>query len=154
MNGTLLLHIQQNGKKHLKLILLTWFLILALIGCTEGRGDWTIELQSGYGIDHVNSHEIFVIHRENPNQLGASIVIENYCVRAYWAFDNYIGLEGIETQEIAASDEELESPNTSYYLIGTIDGAVDGPFHTQSDFLEYCATLGLEIIPTWTSTVN
>lgn len=152
MNGMPHMHIQQSGKKLCKLFIPIILAFSVLTGCSEGRGDWTKELCAGYAIDCVNSHEILLVYIEDPEQLSNSIVIKNYYIVAYWFNDQYIGLKGIQTQRIAASDEELKSENFSYYLIDAIDAEIIGPFETEATFIEHCMALGLKDTIKWQST--
>ena len=158
MNGMLPTRIQLNGRMLLKVTIAVLVLILFLSACSvewwvgDGRGDWTLDLIEGYGISKINSMEILLIHKENPNDSGGSIILPNYFVIAYQLHEPYIYLEGIHTQGISASEDELSNMVLSYYLVDTTNGEVIGPFESCDDFVERCCSLGLEIEDEWTKT--
>lgn len=149
MNGMLHIHIQQSGRMLYKCIVLLLILSLVLSGCSEGRGDWTIELHSGYSIDCVNSREIVLVYKETPEQVGSSFAIPNYYITAYWMNDNYIVLEGIQTEKIAASEEEINNRVLSYYVVDTTSNNISDPFKVRTSLEEYCATLEIDISQDW-----
>ena len=158
LNGLLPIRIQLNGRMLLKVTIAVLVLILFLSACSvewwvgDGRGDWTLDLIEGYGISKINSMEILLIHKENPNDSGGSIILPNYFVIAYQLHEPYIYLEGIHTQGISASEDELSNMVLSYYLVDTTNGEVIGPFESCDDFVERCCSLGLEIEDEWTKT--
>lgn len=158
LNGLLPTRIQLNGRMLLKVTIAVLVLILFLSACSvewwvgDGRGDWTLDLIEGYGISKINSMEILLIHKENPNDSGGSIILPNYFVIAYQLHEPYIYLEGIHTQGISASEDELSNMVLSYYLVDTTNGEVIGPFESCDDFVERCCSLGLEIEDEWTKT--
>lgn len=158
LNGLLPIRIQLNGRMLLKVTIAALVLILFLSACSvewwvgDGRGDWTLDLIEGYGISKINSMEILLIHKENPNDSGGSIILPNYFVIAYQLHEPYIYLEGIHTQGISASEDELSNMVLSYYLVDTTNGEVIGPFESCDDFVERCCSLGLEIEDEWTKT--
>ena len=158
MNGLLPTRIQLNGRMLLKVTVAALALTLFLSACSidwwvgDGRGDWTLDLYEGYAISKINSKEILFIHKENPNDSGGSIILPNYFVIAYQLHEPYICLEGIHTQEISASEDELNDMVLSYYLIDTTNGEVIGPFESYDDFVERCSSLGLENEDEWIKT--
>lgn len=158
LNGLLPTRIQLNGRMLLKVTIAALVLILFLSACSvdwwvgDGRGDWTLDLYEGYGISKINSNEILLVHKENPNDSGGSIILPNYFVIAYQLHEPYICLEGIHTQEISASEDELNDMVLSYYLVDTTNGEVIGPFESHDDFVERCSSLGLEIEDEWIKT--
>jgi hypothetical protein len=132
-------------------------LVFALLfsGCSaewwagDGRGDWTLDLCEGYAISKINSKEILFIHKGNPDDSGGSIVLPNYFVIAYQLHEPYIYLEGIRTQRITASEDELNNKVLSYYLVDTTNDEVVGPFESHDDFWEHGNSLGLEMTDEW-----
>ena len=158
LSGLLLTRIQQNGRMLLKMTIPTLVLLLFLSSCAadwwigDGRGDWTLNLYEGYGISKINSNEILLVHKENPNDSGGAIVLPNYFVIAYQLHQPYIWLEGIHTQGISASEDELNDMVLSYYLVDTTNGELIGPFESYDDFIELCSSLGLEIENEWIRT--
>lgn len=158
LNGLLPTRIQLNGRMLLKVTIATLVLILFLSACSvdwwvgDGRGDWTLDLYEGYGISKINSNEILLVHKENPNDSGGSIILPNYFVIAYQLHEPYICLEGIRTQEISVSEDELNDMVLSYYLVDTTNGEVIGPSESHDDFVERCSSLGLEIEDEWIKT--
>lgn len=151
LNGLLHTHIQRHGRLLIKVAVVTLIVIMLLSACSveswvgDGRGDWTIDLYGGYAISKINSKEILLVYKENPNASGGSIILPNYYVTAYQLCEPYICLEGVCTQEMSASYEELDARILSYYLIDTTDGEVYGPLKSQDSFLAYCRSLGLEM---------
>lgn len=158
LNGLLPTRIQLNGRMLLKVTIATLVLILFLSACSvdwwvgDGRGDWTLDLYEGYGISKINSNEILLVHKENPNDSGGSIILPNYFVIAYQLHEPYICLEGIRTQERSVSEDELNDMVLSYYLVDTTNGEVIGPSESHDDFVERCSSLGLEIEDEWIKT--
>ena len=130
MNGLLLTHIQQNGRMLLKATIAILVFALLLSGCSvawwvgDGRGDWTLNLYKGYAICKVNSREILFIHKEDPNDSRGTTILPNYFLTRYQLNEPYICLEGICTQSMAASEEELKNKVLSYYLVDTSNGEV------------------------------
>lgn len=158
LNGLLPIHIQQNGRMLLKVTIAVLAFALLLSGCSadwwvgDGRGDWTLDLYEGYAISKINSNEILLVHKENPNDLGGSIILPNYFVMAYQLHEPYICLEGIHTQEISASEDELNDMVLGYYLVDATNGEIIGPFESYDDFAESCSSLGLEMKDEWIKT--
>ena len=108
-----------------------------------------MDLYAGYSIVKVNSKEIVLTYREDWNDSAGTFVIENYYVIAYQLCDQYICLEGICTQEMMASEEELRNNMSSYYFVDTTDGGVVGPFESYDDFLDCCHITNIEITDKW-----
>lgn len=160
LNGLLPTRIQLNGRMLHKVTVVAIALTLFLSACSvdwwigDGRGDWTLDLIEGYGISKINSKEILLIHKENPNDSGGSIILPHYFVISYQLHEPYIYLEGIHTQGISASDDELSNMVLSYYLVDTTNGDVIGPFESRDDFVELCSSLGIEIEDEWAKTAE
>lgn len=158
LNGLLPIRIQLNGRMLLKVTVAALVLALFSSACSvnwwvgDGRGDFTLDLYEGYGISKINSKEILLVHKENPNDSGGSIILPNYFVIAYQLHQPYICLEGIHTQGISASEDELNDMVLSYYLVDTTNGELIGPFESRDDFIEHCSSLGLEIENEWIKT--
>ena len=158
LNGLLPTHIQQNGRMLLKATIAILVFTLFLCACSadwwvgDGRGDWTLDLYEGYAISKINSNEILLIHKEDPNNSGGSIILPNYFVIAYQLHKPYICLEGIHTQGLSASEDELNDMVLNYYLVDTTSGEEFGPFESYDDFIERCSSLGLNIEDEWIKT--
>lgn len=120
----------------------------------EGRGDWTLNLSGGYAISKINSKEILLIHKNNPEDSGGSIVIPNYFVLAYQQFDSYICLKGICTQERTISEDELEVGVLSYYIVDTNNSDIVGPIKSYSDLAVQCSSREIEINEEWMEPSN
>lgn len=116
----------------------------------DGRGDWTLELCSGYAISKINSRQIALIHRENPESRGGSFVIENYHVVGYRLHEPYLCVEGIRTAGRTATDEELTSAALSYCLVDTASGQVFEPTESYGKFAKICGIYGLDTDEEWT----
>ena len=158
MNGSQPIHTRQNGKMFLKIIATILVLSCILSGCSlewwlgDGRGDWTMELFSGYSISRINGHQIVLGYKKSPEDVVYTTVIANYYVAAYQLHEPYICLEGIQTRSFSASDEELTTKDPSYYLINTVNGDIIGPFEYLSAFSDHCALVGVDITEEWTQT--
>ena len=134
-----------KGGNWLKKLLMT----AALVATVERNGDWKEELIANYYIFEVNTCEIYLVRKNVPDGNGYSAIIPNYYITAYWTNDRYIGAEGIETQDLCISEEELQERDLRYYLIDTTNGAVSGPFETIEDFESHCRALGVEVPDDW-----
>lgn len=139
MNGTLFIHIQQNGQKWISVSLIVLTVSSFLYGCTdgwisgEGRGDWSIELINGYEIDRINSNEKILGRKLNPGDSEGRIVLSNYYIIGYQLQDPYIILEGIPTAGLVVSDEELKASVLFYYLIDTSSDSINGPYASYDE---------------------
>lgn len=155
MNGLQPTPIRQNGRMFLKLTAVALIVILFLSACSsdwwvgDGRGDWTLDLCKGYAICKINSREIVLVYREDPNFPGGEFALPNFFVVAYQMYEPYICLEGIRTQKLSASEDELNRMELSYFLVDTTNAEVAGPFETHDDFAEYCSSVGLEVKNEW-----
>lgn len=160
LNGLLPTRIQQNGRMLFKVSIVALVITSFLSSCSldwwvgDGRGDWTLDLYEGYAISRINSNEILLVHKENPNDSGGSITVPNYFVMAYQLHEPYICLEGIRTQKMSVSEDELNNIVLNYYLVDTTNGEVFGPFESHDDFVEHCSSLELEIKDEWIKTNN
>lgn len=154
MNGMLHTPSQLNGKLSHKAIIFILVILFTLVACSEGRGDWTQELHSGYAISCVNSNEIVIVRKERSDQIGYSFVIDNFYVSAYWTNSHYIGLKGIQTKDIIATDEELNSGISCYYLVNTTDAKVLGPFESEEVLIEFCSEMNVELAWKWINTID
>ncbi len=156
--GMLSTRIQLNGRMLLKVIIVAVVLTLFLSACSadwwvgDGRGDWTLDIHKGYAISKINSNEILLVFKKNPNDSGGSIVLPNYFVVAYQLQEPYICLEGIRTQRMSASEEELNNMALSYYIVDTNSDDIIGPFEFYEDFVKHCDSLKLEMKDEWIKT--
>jgi len=145
--------------KHRKITILTLVIVLLLFVSSrspawflgEGRGDWTVTLNEGYAISKINSKEILLIHKNNPEDSGGTIVISNYFVLAYQQQNSYVCLKGICTQGKAITEDELSVSELSYFLVNTKTNSIIGPLKSSNDFVEQCRSLGIEA-GEWTHT--
>lgn len=155
MTGIRPTRMRQNGRMFLNVFSVALVLLLIFSACSadwwvgDGRGDWTLDLCAGYCISRINSREILIGYKENPNDAGASIVITNFFITAYQMHDPYICLEGIKTRSLSASDEELKNGPLCYYLIDTTNGDIIGPFDLEVSLADYCAAIKLDISDGW-----
>ena len=129
-----------------------------LSGCSakwwvgEGRGDWILDVCSGYFISKINSREILFVYKEKPDDSGSKIIIPNYFVTAYQIQDPYIFLEGIQTEQITISDDELDGRVLKYYIVNSSDGNVIGPLESYDNLLDKCDVLALDLQDKWLKT--
>lgn len=158
MNGMLSTRKRQNGRMLPRITIIIVISMVFFSACSfdwwvgDGRGDWTLELHKGYAISKINSREILLVYKENPDDPGGSIVLPNYFITAYQQHEPFIYLEGIRTREITASEDELNSMMLSYYLIDTTNAEIVGPFESYDDFINLCTSLGLEGKGDWIET--
>ena len=155
MNGMRLTPIKLNGRMLINTTAALLVFSLLLTGCSlewwfgNGRGDWTLDLCSGYAISKINSYEILLVHKDNPGDSGGTIVIQNYFVTGYQIYAPYLCVAGICTQAATVSEEELEAMTLCYYLVDTTNEKVTGPFENYDDFVAYCNSMALEIEKEW-----
>lgn len=155
LNGTQHIQQQPSGLKYLKTIAALVFIWLLLGGCSmdqwagDGRGDWTLDIGEGYCITRVNTYEILVGYKHDPDVAGSEIVIPYYFVTAYQEDDHYFMFEGIHTQKWAVSDDELSKRILIYYIIDTSDDTLLGPFESITEFEEMCKMLGIQDCFEW-----
>ena len=151
-------HTQPNGKMLLKLTCIILIIALFLNGCSihwwigDGRGDWTLDLYEGYAISKINSREILLIHKEHLDDTGGAIVIPNFFVTGYQIKEPYIYLEGILTQEVLVSEEELKSVIRNYYLVNTTNDQIIGPLDCFDSLVDYCNSAEIDISEEWVKT--
>ena len=121
-------------------------ILLMLCGC---RGDWSIQLINGYSIDRINSREVCLCYKENPNSSRSTCVMYCYYITAYQVQEQYILLEGISTEESAATDKELESEERIYYYIDTVDHTISNPIQSKELLHDCCEELSIPISDLW-----
>lgn len=149
MNGMQHIHIPRDGHLLGKWLVVLLIAILLLSACSVGRGDWAIEIHSGYWIDRVNSKEILLVYKESPEQSNAAIAIPNYYITGYCAYDRYIVLEGIQTENLAASSEEIDNNNICFCIVFTESGDISDFYYSRPNLEEYCALLGIDLSDNW-----
>jgi hypothetical protein len=81
-------------------------------------------------------------------------VIENFFVTDFCSNQGFIGVKGIPTADIWATDEELQSQDRVYYLVEVTSGQVHGPYQDLESFDEKCHTISSRELGRWTSTAN
>lgn len=119
-------------------------LLFTLTGCDpgEGRGDWSMDLYSGYDITKVNSRGIVI-----GNNSG--YVIQQYFVTGFQAKEPYVCLRGIPIKDTWISDEELKENKKVYYLLNTDTDVVAGPFATFEELRVHCETVSVIVKDQW-----
>ena len=146
---------QRPGNGRLKLFMLVFVCNFLITGCGSVRGDWEINLTKNYYITRTNSRSIYLTHKESETDIGSSFVIErNYFVQAFCYNDRFIGLKGIHTELTAATDVEIESNDTSYYLIDTSDSKVYGPYFSAEKFEYKCIEYDISPLGEWYYTAD
>lgn len=141
----------RNGKLLNRVILVQLLMLLCLLeGCENCigtlRGDWSQDLTGAYCLCRINSHSICIAKRE---EIGESIVINNYFVTGYIICDSLILLKGISTNDSFIIDEEREKSPT-YYIIDTTSEKKHGPFHSETElFTQTNNDYGLFICSEW-----
>ena len=114
-----------------------------------GRGDWTLILINGYQINRINGHTIVLEYKENLDDISSHTVLENYYVKSYQIYDEYIFLEGIRTKEDRISDNELENNDLAYYVVNTLNHDVAGPFESLGELKIMCDNNSLKLQEEW-----
>lgn len=97
-----------------------------------GMGDWAYDqLPNGYEIWRLNSSNIQLV-----KDGGSTIILDGYILE-FCDNDSYIGIKYISTDEMIsqgqAGVENMDTSNPEYYLIGSQNDAVFGPF-TADDY--------------------
>lgn len=124
--------------------------LLLLCGC--GLSDWTYELNGGYEIWRVNSHNIELVYRDRE-QNYTKVVIDNLFVTDFSLNERFIGVKGIPYAGMhSASDEELESNVRVFYLVDVTRGELYGRFDSKKEYDAKCLELSTgEMLP-WRTT--
>lgn len=130
-------------------------LILVIIasGCSAGRGDWEYELTGGYAINRMNAHGIALVRYTDSTETGV-VVIPNFYVTEFCMNQNYIGVRGIQTTGMWATDKELQSQNRVLYLVDIRNGDIYGPHSNMEIFETQCDVLSAGNMGTWQSTTD
>lgn len=144
MSGLQRSHKLQGGKQFLNLAILMLVICLTLLSCTDhilsvipgpGRADWEVQLSAQYYIIRANSSSKKICKATDTPGLYEN-VLSNFYVTKYSLLDTFISLEGIPTDGIFASDEELASSIRQYYLLDIQDGGLYGPYETADSMME------------------
>ena len=146
-----LLHVKSSKKKCNKersaAILLSIFIATLLSGC--GLSDGSYHLTGEYYISHINAHCICLETSSDPENGSYKTHIPNFFIVKFCNNDQYIGLWGVITEKIFASDLEKEQGERVYYLVATNDGSIFGPFEEESAYLAQCELLGVGEMGEW-----
>ena len=118
----------------------------------DGRGDWTVDLFEGYAVSKINSREIILVHKDDPDATGGSIILPNFFVTAYQLHNPYVCIEGFFMQGRSASDEKLKAMELNYYLLDTDSGELVGPFDSYDRFKEHTDYLSIKMSEEWVRT--
>lgn len=139
-------------------VMTAFFVLLGLLFMgviLAGRGDWTYELVGGYVLNRINGHSIVLGHSNHSEISGSSsIVIQGYYVTDFCMDQEYIGVRGIPTMGMFATDEELESKQRWYHLIDISNDEVLGPYESEEEFVSICAEAGTGDLGQWRSTAE
>ena len=137
-------------KRICRLVLMLSLVVLIASGCLLERGDWQYELKDGYTIIRVNAHGI-ELARYNPDWDGYENILNHYYITDFCMNEAYIGVRGIPTADIWATDEELQSSNRVYYLVDISNGNCYGP-DSKLEFYNHCEQLSTGDLGDWQST--
>lgn len=129
-------------------LLLMMALAFTLWGC---QGDWRYDLVDGYAITRVNSRHICLLHYETEDGSGR-YVIEKFFVTDFCRSQNFIGLQGIPTADIFATEEELTKTERCFYIVDINGEIIHGPYADREEFVTRWAGLSGDVLPDWTST--
>ena len=114
-----------------------------------GRGDWTLILINGYQINRINGYTIVLDYKENLDDISSHTVLENYYVKSYQIYYEYIFLEGISTKEDRISDSELENNDLTYYVVNSLNHDISGPFKSLNELKIMCNNNSLKLQEEW-----
>lgn len=149
-NGQQYIHIRRNGKRLTNVICILLVLIVFVSGCSAGRGDWKYELIEGYAINRINAHGVVLVHYDTLSDSGA-YVISNFYVTDYCLNQRFIGIQGIPTVDMWATDAELVVETRTFYLLDASKDILYGPYVTASDFAAQCVTVSSGNMGEWCS---
>lgn len=139
---------RHNGIRLIKFFVLLIFSVMIFGGCSEfwdpgeGRGDWSVQLYSGYKITKVNSKGVRIYGND-------SFAVKNYFVNGVQAKEPYVCFRGIPTVDRWISDDELTKNETVYYLLNTDTDALAGPFETFEELRVHCETVSVIVKDQW-----
>ena len=142
---------KRSGRIYSRIVCALVFVAIVVSGCSIGRGDWQYELTGGYAINRLNAHGIALIHYEKEDTTGV-YVIPNFYVTDFCMNQEYIGVKGIPTADMWATDEEMQSNNRVLYLVDVASGVVYGPYLNIEDFHEECDIVSSGDMGAWQST--
>ena len=143
MNGPQRSHKQLNGKRFLKLVVFTftactvcWLcvLLVASVLPKPGLSDWELSICDEYYLVRANKNSKKICKATDTDGLFED-VLSNYYVTRYFVLDSFIYLEGLSTEEIIVSKEELACDNRQYYMLDVRDGNLCGPYDTEDELL-------------------
>lgn len=143
--------IARIGKNLSSLAIILLILTMIVYGCSAGRGDWEYALTGGYAINRINAHGIALVRYEDSTESGV-VVIPNFFVTNFCMNQNYIGIKGIQTAGMWATDEEIQSQNRELYLVNIPSGDIYGPYSNPESFEKKCDLLSVGDMGEWQST--
>ena len=113
-------------------------------GNLNPRGDWSFPLENGYEVWRLNSREIVVCWREDPEKPSASTVIESY-VAEIAVTDGWLSAKRLDSPQGTAAQ---------YYLLDMGEKSLFGPYETEADLETQKASLGLPRNLIWRDTAS
>lgn len=125
------------------------FLMAALGGCAKewikdaGRGDWAVDLFSGYTITKVNSRGIILSHASQ------GIVLNKFFITGLQVKEPYVCLRGIPTKDVWITDEELSENKVVYYFLNADTDELAGPFDNVRGLIKHGNSLSVTIPNRW-----
>lgn len=139
-----------SAKGSVRLAVLLLVCIFTVSGCFAGQGDWKYALTNGYAIVRINAHGIALVHYKDPTGSGES-VIPNFFVTDFCMNQAYIGVKGIRTEDIWATDKEIQNGKRMLYLVDVSKGDVHGPYSDMESFKNRCDKLSCGNMSSWKS---
>lgn len=149
-HGQQYIHIRRNGKRLTSLICFLLVSLVFISGCSAGRGDWKYELIEGYTINRINAHGVALVHYDGSGVSG-TYVISNFYVTDYCLNQRFIGVQGIPTADMWATDTELSVETRTFYLLDASNDILYGPYANVNDFTTQCNTLSSGNMGEWRS---
>lgn len=102
--------------------------------------DWSYSLGNGYVIVRSSSKSIHLVYSEYDENYG-TIVLNNFYITEYSQSKHHIGLSGIPTTGLSASEEEVKSDVRVFYCVNVDSGKVFGPYSTEEPLIVYSPEL-------------
>jgi hypothetical protein len=145
--------VKPNGKEYSKLVCVLWLVSFIVSGCSAGRGDWRYQLTGGYAINRINAHGIALVHYGEDEDIG-SYVITNFYVTDFCMNQEYIGVRGIPTVDMWATDSEIQGERRVLYLVDVASRDIYGPYSNLERFKEQCDIVSSGDMGAWQSTTE
>jgi hypothetical protein len=128
------------------LFILFWFIMGMTIGIGPGLGDWSLKLPNNYEMWYISKQDIRIGYRDNSmlktsDDKGRMIGIPGNVIE-FCSNDRYVG----------AKQVDIQTENTYYYLLDTLEQNIDGPYSNESQFNNICSEMNVSGLSKWEKT--